>query len=256
MTVSLIGDTGFVGGNLLRQAPISDRYNSRTIETVAGRRFDLLIIAGAPGAKWRANRDPDVDAEAIARLTAALDRASARCVVLISTVDVYPHPVDVAESSAFVPAAACAYGRHRSALEAFVTSRFNAVVLRLPGVFGDGLKKNVMFDLLNRHQLDRINPDSVYQWYPLDRLWLDARLALARRLRLVNLVTEPIRVADLAREVFGLDLAGSAFSTPTARYNVRTEFDRALGGRNGYLTNRAETLHRLTRFVARARAGA
>lgn len=256
MSVSLIGDSGFIGGSLLRQVRINDRYNARTIETIVGRRYDLLIIAGAPGAKWRANQNPAADAASIARLTAALDRVTARRVVLISTVDVYPRPIKVTESSAFDPDSASPYGRHRRALEAFVVSRFNAVVLRLPGVFGAGLKKNVLFDLLTRHEIDRINPDSVYQWYPLDRLWLDIRSALARNLALVNLATEPIVVREIARNVFGLDLTASDASAPAACYDVRTEYERLLGGRRGYLADKAEIIHRLTRFVARERANA
>lgn len=254
MAIALIGDTGFVGRNLLRQLVVNASYNSRTIDAIVGQRFDLLIIAAAPGVKWRANQDPQTDAASIARLTSALEQATARRVVLISTVDVYPCPVGVTESSPIAHTDVCAYGRHRLALETFVASRFDAVVLRLPGLFGQGLKKNVVFDLLTHHQCDRLNPESTFQWYPLDRLWIDTRLALANNLRLVNLVTEPVRTADMAQEVFGIQLRHAGPSAP-ARYDVRSEHAGRLGGRGGYLADRSEVLRRLARFVCQARMG-
>lgn len=254
MAISLIGDTGFVGGNLLRQVPVDAAYNSGTIDAIVGRCFDLLIIAGAPGAKWRANQDPDADDAAIARLTAALMQVTARRAVLISTVDVYPNAVGVSEATAVVPTDASPYGRHRRQLEDVVTTRFDAVVIRLPGLFGPGLRKNVIFDLLNRRGIEQINPDSTYQWYPIDRLWIDIRLALAKRLQLVNLVTEPLRVDELARDAFGLELAAAGASAPATYYDVRTEYDRLFGGRGGYLAAKTESVRRIAAFVKQARA--
>ena len=61
MNSALIGYTGFVGGNLLRQFAFTDLYNSTNIETIAGRAYDLIVCAGAPGVMWKANKEPALD---------------------------------------------------------------------------------------------------------------------------------------------------------------------------------------------------
>jgi hypothetical protein len=62
MSSALIGHTGFVGGNLRRQGSYDELYNSKNIESIAERSFDLVVSAGAPAAKWIANREPEATA--------------------------------------------------------------------------------------------------------------------------------------------------------------------------------------------------
>ena len=111
MKAALIGHTGFVGGNLLREYPFSGRYNSTNIENIAGMQFDLVVCAGAPAAKWKANQDPASDRICLARLTAPLERVSCKRFILISTVDVYGQVNAVDET--IPPTGATPYGRHR-----------------------------------------------------------------------------------------------------------------------------------------------
>ena len=70
MADALIGYTGFVGSNLLRQRAFDATYNSKNIGDIAGREFELLVCAGAPAAKWLANSKPDEDAANLDRLQA------------------------------------------------------------------------------------------------------------------------------------------------------------------------------------------
>ena len=52
MSSAIIGNTGFVGSNLIRQRHFDAFYNSKNIETKS---FDLVICAGVPAVKWLAN---------------------------------------------------------------------------------------------------------------------------------------------------------------------------------------------------------
>ncbi len=99
---------------------------------------------------WAANADPEGDARNLASLVKALGKADIGRLVLISTIGVFD---DVAakytESSAQFEQQN-AYGRNRRQLEVQLTSRFSEVhIIRLPALFGPGLKKNFVFDLLN-----------------------------------------------------------------------------------------------------------
>ena len=253
MPNALIGSTGFVGGNLLRQAPFDALYHSANIDAIRGRSFDLVVCAGARAEKWKANQDPAADRAGIAKLTAALAGVRASLVVLVSTVDVYPDPAGVDESAPIDESRASPYGRHRLELERWLAGRFDTLVVRLPGLFGPGLRKNVVYDLLHDNQVEKINPTSVYQYYDLENLWGDIQTCLAHGLRLVNFATEPLPTAELLAEVFGRRLP--ALPGPAARYDFRSRHAGLFGGAGGYLYSRPQVLAGLRRFVEAERRG-
>lgn len=147
---ALIGYTGFVGTTLRRSLACDALYNSANVEQIAGERFDEVICAAAPATMWQANRDPAGDRANIRRLFDALARAEAGRVILISTIAVFADPAaaNTESRAAFEPEKA--YGRHRRELEELVTARFpHTHVVRLPALFGPGLRKNFVFDLVN-----------------------------------------------------------------------------------------------------------
>jgi nucleoside-diphosphate-sugar epimerase len=248
MTSALIGYTGLVGGTLLRQTRFDALFNRGNIESIAGRSYDMLVCAGAPAQKWLANREPGPDRANLERLMNALASVNARQVVLISTVDVLPIPVGVEESAAIDMANQQPYGRHRYELERFVQDRFESLVVRLPGLFGAGLKKNVIFDFLHGNQVDAIHSDASYQFYPLDWLLRDLETALRRRLRLVHFATEPTSVCEIASEVFGREFINHP-TDRVARYDFRSQFAGHFGGTNGYLYSRDQVLDEMKQFV-------
>ena len=95
MTSALVGHTGFVGGNLAAQSRFDACFNSKNIESIAGRRFDLLAVSGMPAAKWVANGNPAADRVTLDRLWNAIQSVRAEVVVVMSTVDVYPTPLSL-----------------------------------------------------------------------------------------------------------------------------------------------------------------
>jgi len=146
----LIGDTGFVGSTLARQAYFTAGFNSKTIKAIEGRRFGTIVCAAAPGSMFEANRFPDCDAQKVNALIDQLSRVSAERFVLISSIAVLADFAAGDDEGTQSFQSELAYGRHRRALEAFVEENFaSSLIVRLPALFGHGLRKNFLFDLLN-----------------------------------------------------------------------------------------------------------
>lgn len=150
MPDAIIGSTGFVGSNLLAAHDFSGRFNSRNIGDIAGTRFDLCVCAAAPAAMWAANRDPEADWRNIEGLIRHLEQMRAGRMVLVSTIAVLGNSCGLDESTDCFEAEK-AYGRHRRLLEEACQALFaQCHVLRLPALFGPGLKKNFLFDIAHR----------------------------------------------------------------------------------------------------------
>ena len=126
------------------------------------------------------------------------------------------------------------------------------LAVRLPGLFGPGLKKNAVYDLLHHNELHKLNAGAVYQFYNLDRLWTDVSTALAAGLEVVNFATEPVGVREAAREAFDIDFTNDN-GLPPARFDMRSRHAALFGGRGGYIYDRQQVLRDLREFVYRER---
>ena len=150
MRDALIGYTGFVGGNLVQQHAFSEVFNSKNIHTIEGQEFDLVVCAGVKAQKWYANAHPQEDLDDITMLMEHLKKASIKRFVLISTIDVYPQVINVDETTTMDLNQEQAYGRNRLKLEEWVKETYPLHhIVRLPGLFGFGLKKNFIYDYLH-----------------------------------------------------------------------------------------------------------
>lgn len=253
---ALVGWTGFVGGELDRRISPVARFRSTDIDQLPAAAVDEVVCAGAPAEKWKANAEPEADWANIMRLIDALDGSSARSCVLVSTVDAYSDSRGADEGTAADTTQEQAYGRHRALLEQFVTERFeDSLVVRLPGMFGPGLKKNLVFDLIHQPEARFAHEDSEFQFYDVRDLWGHVLLARDAGLRVVNLATEPVTSAQVARECFGVDY--SCTDRPVATYDLRTRHAAELGGRGGpYLRTSDEVLAGIRAWGTRQMAGA
>lgn len=249
VTAALIGHSGFVGSNLKRQRSFDAFFDASDVERIAGRSFDLVVCSGAPSQKWKANADPTGDRDDIECVVSALEQANVARLVLLSTVDVFVNPVDVDEDSPTPSAGLSAYGRNRRWLEQIAGARFDALIVRLPAMYGPGLAKNVIFDLMNDNDVHRIDSRSVFQFYDVGRLWRDVETALAADLSLVHLATEPVTVADVARAAFGIEFSNEVEATDPARYDVRTQHAQLLGGAGFYVESKTRELEGIAEFV-------
>jgi hypothetical protein len=255
MRRGLVGHTGFVGSNLAAAGGYDAFFNSKNSADMAGQEFDELVCAGVPAVKWIANRDPEADRKVIGDLTRALEQTKVGRLVLISTIDVYPDPSQPLDE-AFDPFRASnhAYGAHRLGLEQWVRARFaNSCTVRLPALFGPGLKKNVIFDLMHDNQVGKIDPASAFQWYPVTRLAQDLERIEKAGLDLVNLFTEPLATGEIVSRFFPDAQVGPPSATPV-RYDLRTAHAAVFGGRGGYALDGATVMAALGGYLDAERA--
>lgn len=246
---ALIGFSGFVGSTLLRQASFDALYRSTNIGEIAGREFDVVVCAGAPAQKWIANRDPEADRHKIDSLIHQVGTIKCKTFILISTVDVFRDPVGVDESTPVEEAGLHAYGLHRRLLENTVAAQFsNHLIVRLPGLVGPGLRKNVIFDFLNNNNLHAIEGRGVFQFYPMVNLWYDIQAAIREKLRLVHLTAAPISVADVALHGFGKAF-NQILSGDPARYDMRTLYASKFGVEGMYQYSLRETIQAVRAYA-------
>lgn len=247
---ALIGFTGFVGHNLDLQRKYDLKFNSKNFRDMAGKSFSRLVCAGVSAVKWQANKDPETD---LARLNALIDvlkTVQADKLVLISTIDVYSVSCGVDENFDCHNPDHHAYGRHRLLFEDFCKEHFSDVlIVRLPGLFGNGIKKNVIFDLLNDNCLEMIQKDSAFQYYDLANLSDDIERAEKAGLDLVNLFTEPVRTGDIIDAFFPGKAVG-AKAGGAVSYDMRTKHAALWGKSGGYCYSRAEVLEQMRNFIA------
>ncbi|OYR22777.1 NAD-dependent epimerase/dehydratase family protein [Brucella pseudogrignonensis] len=254
MTSALIGYTGFVGSNLLRAHSFDDLYNSSNIGDIVGKHYSLLVCAGVPAVKWKANKEPQQDREQIAALIGPLSNVTADRFILISTIDVYSSPSEPHdESKDPFDSEAQPYGKHRLEVEQWATEHFSdTLIVRLPALFGPGLKKNVIFDLLHDNQTDKIDPASSFQWYSLHRLWNDIEIADNAGLKLINLFPEPVTTRAILDNLFPNAIVGTSSAAPVS-YRLGTRHAGVFGQAGRYIAPASSVMDDITSFVERER---
>jgi hypothetical protein len=256
---ALIGYSGFVGSNLAAAHDFTDHYNSRNIGDIAGQSYDLVVSAFGRADSHRINTHGEQDLAEIEDFLALLASVDTAKLVVVSTVCVYPGGTSPDETTPLDPAGLTPYGANRLHMEQALAQRFDTLVLRLPQLYGIGLKKGIVYDLLNSYRVEHIRPDGLFQYYDLRRLWADTEVALAAGLEALNAATPALSSARVAAECFGIDIAGQvvgAESPFAAMYtrDMRTVHADRFGGPDGYLMDEAAELAALRSFVREASA--
>ena len=242
MSNALIGFSGFVGSTLLKQAPFDALFRSTNIDKIDGQTFQTVVCAGAPAQKWIANRDPEGDQQKIDELIAHLSTIKCRTFVLISTVDVFKTVLGVDEDTPVEEEELHAYGLNRRRLEKFIERNFpNHLIVRLPGLVGPGLRKNVIYDFLNNNNLEAIDSRGVFQFYPMVNLWADIPTALDNGLKLIHLTSEPISVGEISEKGFG-NVFNHSLASTTATYDMQTKYAHIFGASGRYQYTSRETI--------------
>jgi sugar phosphate isomerase/epimerase len=255
----IIGYTGTVGKNLLNQIHFTDMYNSKNIESIRDQEFDELYLTCLPATKWMINKNPSNDDENTLNLMTILNSVKSKYTVLISSIDVYPIKNNQSDENYFVDSDDKnhdTYGKNRCMFENFIIGNFSDhIVIRLPGIFGDNIKKNVIFDLLNNNNIDKINKQSKFQWYFLDNLSEDINKCInitnkykpqEKDVNIINFFTEPIYTKQIIELFFPEKINEAINNENTTEYNLCTKLDES-----GYLYNKEQILEQINLYINR-----
>lgn len=249
MRTALIGYTGFVGSTILKQRHFDELYRSTNIEEIRGKHFDLVICAGAPAQKWLANADPEGDQKKIDSLISCLDSLSCKQFILISTVDVFKNPNDVNENTQLDLEDLHAYGLNRYRLENFVQKKFPThLIVRLPGLIGPGLRKNIIYDFHNDNNVFNIESRNAFQFYPMVNLWFDIKNAISNNLKLIHLTAEPLSVSDICKEGFGFEFINH-MKAPLVTYDMQSIYADFSEGKGHYQYSAKESLQAIRHYA-------
>lgn len=253
---AIVGYTGFVGSNLLQFYKFDFLYNSKNFIEAKNKTFDTLFFCGIPAVKWKANKNPDEDYNTIEDIKSVLNTINVNKIILISTIDVYDkvdkefneeHLINFNENHT--------YGKNRFLFEEYVKNNFNDYhIIRLPGLFGKGLKKNIIYDLINNNNIDQIPYNSKFQWYYLDWLKKDIEIVLNNDIKICNFFTEPIHTKYIIKsfkKVYDKDfkIENLGLNTAKVNYNTCSKFSN-LFGNHKYIRTVDEVLHAINNYLS------
>lgn len=151
MTKFLVGSTGFVGQNIASATDFDGLFHSTNITEAYGAKPDLLVYAGLRAEKYLANNAPEKDMELIKQAEQNIEMIAPKQLVLISTIDVLKDSRGKVENDPVETEGLQAYGYDRYMLECWVREHYSdSLIMRLPGLFGKGIKKNFIYDYIHR----------------------------------------------------------------------------------------------------------
>lgn len=299
----LVGYTGFVGSNLNKAHRFDGKYDSKNVRESYGKGPDLLIYSGVPAQKFLANKEPEKDMEIIKNAINNIKQINPKEIVLISTIDVYKNPVEVNEESEIETENLQPYGYNRYYLEKWVSENIeNHLIVHLPGLYGENIKKNFIYDLINIipsmlkkekydeliekddfikdfydlqengfykvKQLEKSEKQQLkkyfnqigfsalnftdsrgkYQFYNLKYLWEHIELARKNKLKVLNLATEPVSVAEIYENIKKEQFVNE-IAKEIPNYNFKTKYDKLFEGENGYIFTKEFVLEDIKKFV-------
>ena len=245
----LIGYTGFVGQKLLSQKKFKFLFNSKNINEIKNKKFNYVFCAGAPGIKWMANKYPKKDLVSINALKKNIKNINCKKFILISTVDVYCNPINKSEKNKPTTSKKNFYGKNRLDLEKFVMKNFdNFLIIRLTALVGKHLKKNILYDIKNKFQLDKINKNSVYQYYPIDNLSKDIKKLSNEKNKVIHLNSEPIKVSEILIDN-NLSLLDGGLIKRKEIYNLKSIYPKKYMNIRSYFYNKKKILSYIKKYL-------
>lgn len=200
----LVGNTGLVGATLKKQITFDLEFNSKNIETFITNVTDNneLYLSCLPATKWLVNQNLANDIDNMFKLISILSSKCYSKIILISTIDIY-NDSPLKSNEDYAPnVTKLSYGNNRYFFELLIKQYLKTKelkIFRLPALFSEDIKKNVLYDLLHNNNVGSINANSSFQWYNLNNLVKDINYfsSVNPNQTEFNLFTEPIETIEI-----------------------------------------------------------
>jgi hypothetical protein len=243
----IIGNTGLVGKTILEKEKFDYEFNSKNIHQLPdiSHGGDELFLSCLPSTKWLINQDIKKDVENLFNIINILKQRDYSKITLISTIDIYLDSPNEVNEDYPINFSKLHYGTNRYLFELLVSDLLkyeDLKIFRLPGLFNRHIKKNVIYDLLNLNNVEKINLNSSYQWYNLDNLSKDIKFYSDKytNQKVYNLFTEPLETIEIAKLFdFEVGFFGNRFS-----YNYKTKLTE-----NGYIQSKESVLEEIKKLI-------
>jgi hypothetical protein len=245
----LIGSTGLIGQTISKQIDFDYLFDSKKFNYFDNffTDGDSIFLSCLPATKWLVNKNLKEDMDNIYKIINILKNKEYDEIILISTIDVYnDSPYDSDEK--YNPnISKLSYGNNRYLFELMVKEFLNYKTLkifRLPALYNNLIKKNVIYDLLNNNNINQINSNSYFQWYNLDNLHNDIENYKINFPNYItfNLFTEPLHT-KLIIEQFP-EYIDIVKNDDLIKYDYKTIFNS-----NGYIDNKENVLNNIKNFI-------
>jgi len=174
--IFIIGGRGFVGSAFARHAE-KNNIEYRVVEQddykqYAGQQCDILVNCNGNSKKFLANENPALEFDlSVKSVFNTIHDFKFNKYIHISSIDVYndfSNPKKNSEKAVIDTAKQSNYGFHKYLAEQVIKKYVkNWLIIRMGGVLGAGMKKNPVFDLLNKKPL-WVNINSKYQYLNTD----------------------------------------------------------------------------------------
>ena len=249
MNNALFGYTGLVGSTILTHYKFNYLYNSKNINDARYKTFDTIFICCIPAVKWIANKFPNKDEEDIDYIKNIIKTITAKHIILISTIDIYDNTNNNSNETTLINYDNNhTYGKNRYLFEVFIKEHFiNYTIIRLPALFGQGLKKNIIYDLINNNNISVISTNTSFQLYNLEWLKEDIDICINNNIKECNLFTEPLDTIHILN-LFNYNYTNNPQNV--LKYDTNTHYSAFFNSTiNNYIRNKELVFNDIKKFI-------
>lgn len=218
---SIIG-CGLIGNLLQKNIQDSMVFDRRSLERFTEIDHDVIVVAAPSSNRLTVNARSSEDLDNCVDIFNRVSKSRYQNLVLIGTVDIYPGHTSCDSTPMCCPA--FGYARNRWLFERMIMSLHDSQAIRLPTLCHPTIQKNIIFDLKNQVWLEKINPRTTIQWYPLDRLSQDIEHTLNTGIKFENFVSPPLANHEIITR-FMPDLLTKLthdFKLPQCHYDIKS----------------------------------
>lgn len=244
----LIGHSGLIGHTLKKKIVFDYEYNSENIDRYTPENGCDLYLSCLPSSKWLINKNTRKDIENIISIVNIIADFNYNNVYLISTIDVYNKTPLESNEDVEPIFTEFSYGSNRYLFEKMIKQHVNyqnLKIFRLPALFSEDIKKNILYDLIYNNNVHLINKNSYYQWYNLNDLVDDIDFYSKKYPNelIFNLYNEPLNSEEIIN-LFPQHINNVIHSENKILYNYKTKFST-----NGYIKSKDEILSEIKQLI-------